>query len=268
MANKSRGGIYAIYLVDGRSYVGSTAQSFEKRWSEHRQRLNSGKHPNLYLVRAWQKYGADAFNFVILESIDFIDEEMRIDRENHWIKKLRPEFNMAPVAGSVLGIKRRQETKILLREINIKYWQDNPRPKGYKRPDTVSKAISEGRKGIKFSKEHVANLSSSLKGRKSNRKGVILSDEIKSKISENRRGIPRKAEASLIAAESNRGKIRSAEQRARISQSRKGKGGKLTEEDVRAIKNSSEKTSVLVRTYDISRSQIKNIKSGKSWSHI
>jgi len=268
MKPKPQSGIYAIYLQDGKSYVGSTSQGFKKRWSEHSQRLNSGKHPNIYLVRAWQKYGASAFNFVILEVVNFKDEEMRITRENYWINKLRPEFNMAPVAGSVLGIKRREETKRILREINIKYWHDNPRPKGYKRSDEISKAISEGRKGMKFSDEHVGNLSTSLQGRESPRKGAILNDEIKSKISESRRGIARKPESSEKAAESNRGKTRTDEQRARISQSLKGKGAKITEDDAKVIKSSSKKTSELVKIYGICRAQINNIKSGKSWPHI
>jgi group I intron endonuclease len=268
MEPELQSGIYAIYLEDGRCYVGSTSQSFKKRWSEHRQRLSNSKHPNLYLVRAWHKYGADAFKFVILEIVDFSNEAMRIERENHWINTLSPEFNMAPVAGSVFGIKRREETKELLRNLNIQYWKENPRPKGYKRSDEIGKAISEGRMGIKFSEEHIANLSASLQGRDSPRKGVTLTAETKSKISKNRRGIPRSEEASEQAAESNRGRVRTDEQRARIAESLKGKGAKLTEEEARAIKNSTAQTCELVKIYGVSRAQIKNIRSGKSWSHL
>ncbi len=261
-------GIYAIYLADGRCYVGSTAQSFKKRWAEHRQRLAIGKHPNIHLARAWKKYGADTFSFLILEVLDLVNEETRIARENYWISQLSPEFNMAPVAGSVLGIKRREETKQLLRQLNLKHWKENPRPTGYTRPEDVAKAISEGRKGIKFTEAHISNLSTSLRGRVSPRSGVTLSEETKAKISNSRRGIPRKPEDSARAAESNRGKKRTDEQREAISKSLLGKGGKLTEDQARAIKQSSAKTKDLVKIYGISRSQINNIRSGKSWPHV
>jgi len=96
------GGIYAIALNDGRCYVGSTSQYFKKRWAEHRQRLIKGSHPNVHLVRAWNKYGAYAFTFVVLEEIELVEESIRIERENFWIAKLQPDFNMAPVAGAGL----------------------------------------------------------------------------------------------------------------------------------------------------------------------
>jgi len=268
LSNEGQTGIYAIYLSDGRCYVGSTAQPFKKRWNEHRQRLDKGKHPNIHLARAWIKYGSDAFTFQILEVCDVSENLIRIAKENYWIQKLNPEFNMAPVAGSVLGIKRREETKQLLRAINIKHWQENPRPKGYKRPQEVADAISSGRKGIKFSDEHVINLSKSLKGRISPRKGVILGDDTKQKISKNRSGIPRTQEASDKAASSNRGRRRTDAQKERISLSLKGKGGKLDESQARAIKESTAKTSELVKQYGVSRAQINNIRSGKSWSHL
>jgi group I intron endonuclease len=261
-------GIYGIFLSDGRCYVGSTAQAFKKRWNEHRQRLNKGNHPNIHLIRAWQKYGSEAFEFKILETCNIDKEEIRILKENFWIGKLKPEFNMAPVAGSVKGIKRREETKKLLSELNLQHWKENPRPTGYTRPKKIADAISKGRKGIKFTTEHIDNLSQSLKGRKSPRKGVILSDETKNKISKGRSGIPRKLEDSLKAAESNRGRKRTNEQKERISQALKGKGGKIDETQAREIKSSTEKTSVLVEKYGVSRSQINHIRSGRSWGHI
>ena len=261
-------GIYGIFLVDGKCYVGSTAQPFKKRFAEHRQRLNRGSHPNLYLVNAWRKYGEDAFEFRILEVCDLHNESVRIERENHWMLKLKPEFNMAPVSGSVKGIKRREETKELLRALNLKHWQENPRPKGYKRPEEVSKAISKGRIGIKFTSEHIEKMSLSLKGRTSPRKGVTLSEDTRDKISKNRSCIPRKPEDSARAAESNRGKKRTDEMKKRISESLKGKGGKINEAQAREIKYSKEKSKVLESKFGISRSQVTNIRSGKSWGHI
>jgi len=268
MTNELTTGIYGIFLNDGRCYVGSTAQPFKKRWMEHRQRLTKGTHPNLHLIRAWAKYGKDSFEFRILEICELSDERVRIERENFWITELKPEFNMAPVAGSVRGIKRRVETKELLRAINLKHWEENPRPTGYKRSEEVGVAIAKGKKGLMHSTEHRENLSKALKGRVSPRKGVVLSEETRRKVSVGRSGIPRKPEDSAKAAESNRGKKRTDEQKARISDSLKGKGGKLTEDQAREIKYSKEKSKVLEAKFGISRGQVANIRSGKSWGHL
>ena len=59
-------GIYAIInKVNGKIYVGQ-AVSIEDRWGDHKARLNRGKHENSHLQRAWDKYGADNFEFTVL----------------------------------------------------------------------------------------------------------------------------------------------------------------------------------------------------------
>lgn len=59
------GGIYKIVnKVDGKYYVGST-NNFKRRWIAHKYKLNSGKHDNIKLQHAWNKYGENFFEFVI-----------------------------------------------------------------------------------------------------------------------------------------------------------------------------------------------------------
>ena len=64
----SRIGIYAIVnTVTGKTYIGMARTSFGVRWSTHRSTLNRQCHENRYLQEDWLKYGADAFEFRILE---------------------------------------------------------------------------------------------------------------------------------------------------------------------------------------------------------
>jgi group I intron endonuclease len=106
-------GIYKIVcLPTGKVYVGS-AMNLQQRWREHRTRLALGKHENAYLQNAWNKYGATAFEFVIIEEILI---PFLIEREQYWIDKLccydrRKGYNLSPTAGSCLGMKHSEERR-------------------------------------------------------------------------------------------------------------------------------------------------------------
>lgn len=66
---KTSWGVYAIVnKVSERKYIGSTADSFFKRWKVHLYSLNSGKHACLLLQRDWTLLGPDAFTFQVLEA--------------------------------------------------------------------------------------------------------------------------------------------------------------------------------------------------------
>lgn len=74
------GGIYEIRnKVNGKYYLGR-AERFKARFNRHRYDLRRGRHPCLYLQRAWNKYGEDAFEFVaviecIVEAAQKVEEE-------------------------------------------------------------------------------------------------------------------------------------------------------------------------------------------------
>jgi group I intron endonuclease len=106
-------------LPTGKSYVGSAAKSFAKRFAQHRHELNKGAHRSTYLQRSWEKYGAEAFHFEILETCEPHDA---VAREQHWLDTLTPAFNTARVAGSTLGSKRTPEqlARISASRIGIK----------------------------------------------------------------------------------------------------------------------------------------------------
>ncbi len=97
-------GIYAITnLVNGKIYVGQAA-NVEKRWRDHKCALTGGYHYNRHLMRAWNKYGADAFVFSVIElcPVDDLDE-----REMYFIALHRSQglcYNMTSGGEGTRGL--------------------------------------------------------------------------------------------------------------------------------------------------------------------
>ena len=73
-----------INAVNNKFYVGS-AVNFEKRKARHLWRLKRGDHANKHLQAAWNKYGADAFVFAIVQQV--ADNEDILAAENVWLAK-------------------------------------------------------------------------------------------------------------------------------------------------------------------------------------
>lgn len=81
-------GIYRITNTrNGKSYIGKTGVNFGDRWDCHRAQLNGGHHDNPYLQRAWNKYGADSFEFAIVEKVT--DVSLLNDLERKYIQIYR-----------------------------------------------------------------------------------------------------------------------------------------------------------------------------------
>ena len=63
----NQSGIYAIvHILSGTRYVGQT-NSLERRWLQHQDALNLGKHHNQRLQKKWIDDGPSAFEFKVLE---------------------------------------------------------------------------------------------------------------------------------------------------------------------------------------------------------
>jgi group I intron endonuclease len=174
-------GVYQIEL-NGKKYVGSTTKGFKKRWGEHLSYLRKGTHINCYLQHVFNKYGEDALKFSILEVVKTPEEIIIIEQK--YIDELKPEYNIAPIAGSLLGSRRSEESKKKMSE-----WQ-----KGKKLSEETKRRISEFQ-----TPEFRAHLTEINTGKK-------LSDETKRKISE-----------------ASKGRLISEETRQKISKSNKGK---------------------------------------------
>ena len=103
-----KSGLYQIRnKINGKEYIGSSV-NIKHRWSVHKCYLNQGVHDNPHLQAAWNKYGADAFVFMIIEYC-----ENYLEKEQYLLDVIDPEYNMSKVAGtsSRLGVKSSFEHK-------------------------------------------------------------------------------------------------------------------------------------------------------------
>jgi len=87
-------GIYKIVnKINNNLYIGSSKR-LKRRWYIHKGQLRKNKHHSIYLQRAWNKYGEQAFEFIIIE-----ETENLFEREQHWIDTLKPQYNVGSVGG-------------------------------------------------------------------------------------------------------------------------------------------------------------------------
>jgi group I intron endonuclease len=99
-------GVYKIEHIDsGRCYIGSS-KNIRARCYEHIRTLRKAKHHSQYLQRAWNKYEEDSFQIRVLELCSIED---LLNKEQHYIDTLLPEYNMTKEAGSPLGVVRSKE---------------------------------------------------------------------------------------------------------------------------------------------------------------
>jgi len=116
------GVIYEIRnTTNNKRYVGSTV-SGNRRKSLHFHSLRKGKHHSRYLQNAFNKYGEGVFFFSIIE--DDIPQDYLIEREQYWLDKLQPEYNIAKKAYSCLGIKHSDEAKAKCKAAHERRWKD------------------------------------------------------------------------------------------------------------------------------------------------
>ena len=127
----------AIYQIinrlNGKRYIGS-AVNLRSRWGYHRSGLRRNNHPNRHLQAAWNLYGGKTFVFTVLEYV--VDVGLLLEREQYYMDLLQPEYNIAPRAGSNLGIRLTEETKAKMRESHT----------GKVLPEEHRRKISEGRR--------------------------------------------------------------------------------------------------------------------------
>jgi group I intron endonuclease len=113
MANNA--GIYKIEGPNGKVYIGS-AINISSRWRKHKSLLNKNKHDNQKLQNAWNKYGADAFSFSIIQYVE--DASRLLYYEQQWLDIIFESLhtrdqvlNICRTAGNTLGRKHTEESK-------------------------------------------------------------------------------------------------------------------------------------------------------------
>jgi group I intron endonuclease len=150
-------GVYQILnKINGKGYIGSAA-NIQQRRCKHLSYLRQGNHDNLHLQRAWNKYGAEAFEFSVLE---LCEKRLLTLVEQIYINRFGMEnlYNICPVAGSSLGLKlgpHSEKTKERLRQANL----------GKHLSEKTKKKISQAHLGKQLSEKTKRKMSKSAKGR-------------------------------------------------------------------------------------------------------
>lgn len=189
----AKSGIYKIVnKANGKCYIGS-AVHIATRWSGHKSRLSKGTHHSPKLQNAWGKYGSDSFVFEVVELVE--NKLDLIAAEQRWIDFVKPFYNIAPTAGSPLGVKQSDETR-LRKSIAMRGFKHSEETLEKMRVAAKLRGIPEdvaakGRaaavianKGRVLSESHLAALVSS-------RKGAKASSETRAKMSAASKGKPK-----------------------------------------------------------------------------
>lgn len=146
-------GIYGIKNTsNNKIYIGKTSMNFGDRWDSHRSLLRNNKHENPYLQRAWNKYGSDSFEFIIVEECQVNELD---DKERYWIKyykDLNLSYNILDGGDGFnnLGKHLSEETKRKIGEKN------RINGLGRKASAETRKKMSESHKGYKPTPEAIA----------------------------------------------------------------------------------------------------------------
>lgn len=122
-------GIYKIRnKINGRIYIGS-AKCFQVRWSQHATSLKGNRHQNKFLQADYNKCGADAFIFEIIETTEG-DKNERLLIEERYIKEYYDNgkdcYNLCARAVSREGYRAKlpEETSKKISAILKKNWED------------------------------------------------------------------------------------------------------------------------------------------------
>lgn len=160
VAGDNKSGIYCIEnTINNNIYIGSSYNIYKRKLT-HLCELRKGTHHCYYLQRSFNKYGEDNFIFYTIEECS---NDKLIEREQYYIDKLIPKYNICRIAGSSLGTKRTKETRRKLSESH----------KGQK----------AWNKGIPRTSEEIENQRNKIIGKPSKRKGTTISKESRLKMS-------------------------------------------------------------------------------------
>ncbi len=140
-------GVYSIFChVNKKFYVGGAVDVKTRCLNNHRHNLIKGKHPNVHLQTAWNKYGPSQFTFELLESCQIGNLRAR---EQAWLDSIAesgvPVFNKHfGATGVSKGFKHGPLSERAIVHLN---------------------RIHEARKGSKISEWHRRRLSESNRGK-------------------------------------------------------------------------------------------------------
>lgn len=140
---KDNYGIYGIVnKVNGKTYVGQTGERFLRRYWHHQWKLRDNSHDNNHLQKAWNKYGEENFDYIVLEVVT--DASLLDELEIKYIaqyKKNDKSYNMLLGGGGRRGFPISENAKKIIGEKNRQHML------GTKHTEETKKKMSQIRSG-------------------------------------------------------------------------------------------------------------------------
>ena len=110
--NRKKAGIYRwINNINKNTYVGSSINLSVRFYTYYNLRYLAKS--NRLIDRALLKHGFSNFSLEILE---YCDVKLLLEREQYYLDKLKPLYNMVEKAGSTIGYKHTEETLQKMRD--------------------------------------------------------------------------------------------------------------------------------------------------------
>ena len=179
-------GIYKIInKTNGKYYVGSSVNLSQRIYS-HRSALNNSRHYNEHLQKAWNKYGKENFEFLIIESNISNDDLFLTEQKYLNVAKAEKDrcYNASFIANRV---EMTPETIKKISKINS--GKGNPNF-GKHTSEEAKQKMREKRKFWHPRAEVCQKHSDDMKGSKNPFFGKCHSEEAKRKMSEKHKGKP------------------------------------------------------------------------------
>lgn len=213
MAFTKESGIYCIeHRASGKRYVGSAA-NLDRRFKKHIKQLENGTHHSPKLQAAWNKYGADAFDFIILLLCPVDQLLQREQEELDILDTVEFGYNISRFADAPMrGRSQSEETKAKMRESHKNRAPISEETRERLRESARLREKAKKEQGFEVSEETRQKLSVSGKGR-------IVSEETRQKISEKNKGQQLTEEQKRKQIEALTGRKLSEEHRRAISES-------------------------------------------------
>jgi group I intron endonuclease len=148
-------GIYKIQCkINNKIYIGYSS-NIKKRFYLHKLKLKKNKHENSYLQNAWNKYGEDAFSFIIIEECLL---NLCIEREDYYVKEYKSYFRKFGYNLAITGIGNIGKMPKYIIKKTQKTKKANALKRGYYFTAETIKKQAEGRKGFKHSSETIEKI--------------------------------------------------------------------------------------------------------------
>lgn len=250
-------GVYSITnRVNGKVYIGSSV-NLDRRWRTHLRDLSSGRHHSDYLQRAWNKYGAENFEFSVLEEVtskDLLRKREQFYLDQYCSYNNTNGYNLRDIADPSNGFTHTEYSKLKmsLSHIGKKLTSETRYKMRLSKMGKPSNAL-----GSTKSDDYKSKMSLMFSGCKNPFYGKKWSEEHKKKSSK------RVKEYIRLNGNPMTGKSHSEEAKRKISIANRKK---LSDEDIIEIRNFSllgftHKT--IAAKFNVARQTISKILSGK-----